>query len=246
MSPADEPATQESPTLELTVEELSERTGISVRNLRFYTTRGLVPPPAKRGRTAIYGREHVARFELLQELQAHGLTLSAIERFFEGIPADATAEQIALQRATLRPLAGTEQVLVTRKELDARAGRKLGREELESLTRLGGVTPAEGGKYAVTDTRFRSSLHLLDLGVPTDLVLACEDVYRRHSKAMAEELEVLFRETVWPAYKAGDVGADQVVAMVSDWEQGGITSLVEAFTEAVTEARRTLIERRSR
>ena len=246
MSATEEPATPDSTTEELTVEELSERTGISVRNLRFYTTRGMVPPPTKRGRSAVYGREHVARFELLQELQAHGLTLAAIERFFEGIPADATAEHIALQRATLRPLAGTEQVLVTRKELDARAGRKLSPAALESLTRLGGVAPADGGKYAVTEARFRSSLHLLDLGVPADLVLACEDVYRRHSKAMAEELEVLFRETVWPAYKAGDVGAEQVVAMVSDWEQGGVTSLVEAFTEAVTEARRTLIERRAR
>ena len=70
-------------TDELTVEELSSRTGISVRNLRFYTTKGLVPPPTKRGRSAVYNGEHVARFELLQELQGHGLNLSAIERFFD-------------------------------------------------------------------------------------------------------------------------------------------------------------------
>ena len=68
------------PAEELTVEQLSDRTGISVRNLRFYTTRGLVPPPTKRGRSAVYGREHVARFELLKDLQGHGLNLAAIER----------------------------------------------------------------------------------------------------------------------------------------------------------------------
>src|SRR5262245_42843283 len=111
MTLAEEPPAPDSSSEELTVEELSERTGISVRNLRFYTTRGLVPPPMKRGRSAVYGREHVARFELLQELQAHGLTLAAIERFFEGLPTDAPAEQIAIQRATLRPLGGPEHVV---------------------------------------------------------------------------------------------------------------------------------------
>ena len=35
----------------LTLEELTERVGMSVRNVRFYTTRGLVPPPIRRGRS---------------------------------------------------------------------------------------------------------------------------------------------------------------------------------------------------
>lgn len=245
-TPLDEPDLDGAAAEELTVEELSARTGISVRNLRFYTTRGLVPPPTKKGRSAVYGREHVARFELLQELQAHGLTLAAIERFFEGIPDDATAEQIALQRATLRPIASTEPITLSRADLDARAGRPLTDGDLERLVALGAGTQLEDGRFSVSEPKLHSSLHLIDLGVPTSLVLACEEVYRRHSRAMAEELEALFRETVWPAYKSGEVGADQVVAMVSDWEQGGIASLVEAFTSAVNEARRALIERRSR
>lgn len=241
MSTIEEPA-----TAELTVEDLSARTGISVRNLRFYTTRGLVPPPTKRGRTAFYGPEHVARFELLQELQAHGLTLAAIERYFEGIPAEATTQQLALHRATLRPLAAAESVTVSRDELDQRAGRTLEDADIEQLQVLGGLTALEDGQYAVKESRLRSSLHLMEIGVPTSLVLACEEVYRRHSKAMATELEELFRGSLWPAYKSGELGAEQMVAMVSDWEQGGIATLVESFSEAVNEARRTLIERRSR
>lgn len=240
----------ESPTAsyaeELTVEELSARTGISVRNLRFYTTRGLVPAPMKRGRSAVYGPAHVARFELLQELQAHGLTLAAIERFFEGIPADAPAEQIALQRATLRPLASHESAEVTRGEIDERAGRPLDATALDDLVRMGAVTPLEDGRFAIDEGRFRSSLRVMELGVPTDLVVACDDVYRRHAEAMAQELEGIFRETLWPAYKSGEMGADQLTAMLANWEEGGTARLVESFSDAVTEARRALIERRAR
>lgn len=241
---------EESPSAsyaeELTVEELSARTGISVRNLRFYTTRGLVPAPMKRGRSAVYGPAHVARFELLQELQAHGLTLAAIERFFEGIPADAPAEQIALQRATLRPLAARESTEVSHARLEERAGRALDAAALDELVTLGAVEPLEGGQFAVDEGRLRSALRLLDLGVPTDLVVACDQVYQRHAEAMAQELEVIFRESLWPAYKSGEMGADQLTAILANWEEGGTARLVEAFGDAVTGARRALIERRAR
>jgi DNA-binding transcriptional MerR regulator len=190
------------PMDELTVEELSAQTGISVRNLRFYTTRGLVPPPTKRGRSAVYGREHVARFELLRELQAHGLNLAAIERYFEGIPADATAEQIALHRLTVRPVSS-----------------------------------------ANISTRSRPKLP--NRGIPANLVRDLDEIFTRHGKALAQEAETLFRESLWPAYKSGEIKADQLVAMLDNWEQAGAAALVEAFSDAITEARRAIVARRS-
>lgn len=229
---------------ELTVEELSARTGISIRNLRFYTTKGLVPPPAKRGRSAVYHREHVARFELLQELQGHGLSLAAIEKFFEGIPADATPEQIALHRATLRPLAPAEPTVLSRRQLERQAGRRLSDEEVDRLLALGAITRLDGD-YSVSEGRMRAALAMIDRGIPTAIALDFDEIYRRHSKAMAHELETLFRESLWPAYKSGELGADQLVTMLDNWEQAGITVLVEAFTDAITEARREIIARRA-
>src|SRR3546814_3082662 len=85
----------------LTLEELTNRVGMSVRNVRFYTTKGLVPPPIRRGRSGYYSSDHVARLELVQELQAHGFTLSAIEKYVAGIPADASPEDIALHRTKI-------------------------------------------------------------------------------------------------------------------------------------------------
>src|SRR5690349_7645187 len=87
----------------LTLDELTNRVGLSVRNIRFYTTKGLVPPPIRRGRSGYYTPDHVARLELLQELQSHGFTLAAIERYLSKIPTEATPEDIALHRAMLAP-----------------------------------------------------------------------------------------------------------------------------------------------
>ncbi|WP_243792321.1 MerR family transcriptional regulator [Saccharopolyspora gloriosae] len=75
---------------ELTIDELAARAGVTVRTVRFYASRGLLPPPRLRGRLGLYGGDHLARLDLIRELQALGFTLSAIERHLERIPDDAT------------------------------------------------------------------------------------------------------------------------------------------------------------
>ena len=95
----------EQPEL-LTLDELTERVGMSVRNIRFYTTKHLVPPPLRRGRSGYYSADHVARLELVRELQAHGFTLSAIKGYVDRIPDDATPSDVALHLALLTPMTG--------------------------------------------------------------------------------------------------------------------------------------------
>ncbi len=90
----------------LTLDELTARVGMSVRNVRFYTSRGLVPSPVRRGRSGYYGADHVARLELVRDLQGHGFTLSAIEKYVDSIPATATPSDIALHLSLLAPVAG--------------------------------------------------------------------------------------------------------------------------------------------
>ena len=94
----------------LTLDELTGRVGTSVRNVRFYTSRGLVPPPIRRGRSGFYSADHVARLELVRELQGHGFTLAAIEKYVERIPADATPSDIALHLSLLAPVTGERHV----------------------------------------------------------------------------------------------------------------------------------------
>ena len=108
MAPAasDEPR----PPVLLTLDDLTERVGMSVRNIRFYTTKRLVPPPLRRGRSGFYTADHVTRLELVRELQEHGFTLSAIKGYVDRIPDDATPSDIALHLSLLTSITGDSEV----------------------------------------------------------------------------------------------------------------------------------------
>jgi len=68
---------------ELTIDELARESGMTVRNIRAHQSRGLLPPPQVRARTGYYGPEHVVRLRLIQEMQAEGFNLKAIQRLVE-------------------------------------------------------------------------------------------------------------------------------------------------------------------
>jgi DNA-binding transcriptional MerR regulator len=230
----------------ITLEELSERMRVSVRNIRFYTTRGLLPPPIRRGRSGYYSRDHVSRLELVKQLQAHGFTLSAIERYVARIHDGATPEEIALHRVTLQPFLVEQPVLVTRGELNRRAGRKVKDRELEALLALGVLTVDSGRRYRLLESQLASALRLVELDVPVPMILAGQQVYHRHAKAMADEFGELFRSTFWPAYKEGRISTEQMVALMENFHQGSVASLAASFSEAMTEARRAEVARRAR
>ena len=79
----------------LRVEELAERADVSVDTIRFYQKRRLLPPPAREGRVAWYGPEHLERLARIRELQAQGLTLALIGRVLSG-DLDATDAPLAV------------------------------------------------------------------------------------------------------------------------------------------------------
>lgn len=50
------------------------------RTIRYYTTLGLLDRPTLRGRTALYGRRHLAQLVAIKRLQAEGRALAEIQR----------------------------------------------------------------------------------------------------------------------------------------------------------------------
>lgn len=67
-----------------------------VRTIRWYTSIGLLDRPAgMRGRTALYGRSHLAQLVAIKRLQADGLTVAAVQERLLGAN-DSAVEEIAL------------------------------------------------------------------------------------------------------------------------------------------------------
>jgi DNA-binding transcriptional MerR regulator len=88
--------------MELKLDELAQRTGVSPRTVRYYIAQGLLPSPGRLGPMTRYGREHVDRLRLIKQLQEERLSLAEIRSRLEGepIPAVAVAESPPLP---LRP-----------------------------------------------------------------------------------------------------------------------------------------------
>ena len=77
-------------------------------------SRSAFPPvsstPIRRGRSGYYGPDHIARLELVRELQGHGFTLAAIEKYVDRIPDSATPSDIARHLSLLAPVTGDRDV----------------------------------------------------------------------------------------------------------------------------------------
>src|SRR3954471_1494543 len=125
----------EEPTL--TIDELAARAGTTVRTVRFYSTKGLLPPPViGPRRVGHYSQEHLARLALIEELQHQGMTLAAIERYLQQLPPDLSAHDLAIHRAVVASWAPDAAEDTSREELERRAGRALSDEDLERLTAM--------------------------------------------------------------------------------------------------------------
>ncbi|WP_346386595.1 MerR family transcriptional regulator [Nocardioides sp.] len=183
----------------LTVDELAAAVGMTVRTTRYYASLGLIPPPIRRGRVAYYDDVHRARLELVRALQDHGFTLQAIERIVARLPADASVEDLAVQRAMLTSWTSSPPEELTRRQLDARAGRRLTEADLQLLVRLGLVEPAARG-FTVTPN-LRIGLDLLSLGISADGVGAAGDAIQRHMVSLVEELTEVLRTQVLEPYR---------------------------------------------
>ncbi|QXJ24522.1 MerR family transcriptional regulator [Actinomadura graeca] len=190
--------------MELTVDELAARAGVTVRTVRYYAGRGLLPPPRLRGRTGLYGDDHLARLELVRELQTLGLTLAAIEKHLRRIPADATPEDLALQRALLSPWAPERPEVLDRHELDRRVGRRLDDGALARLEALGVVEAVpDGAVRVISPLLLGVSAEVAALPLPLDTLVASHEAVERHTTALAAELQQVFQDTVVRRYREG-------------------------------------------
>src|SRR3990170_6758365 len=64
--------------VEYRIDELAREAGATVRNVRAYQDRGLLPPPRRVGRVGVYAEAHLVRLRLIGELLRRGYGLGNI------------------------------------------------------------------------------------------------------------------------------------------------------------------------
>ncbi len=173
---------------------------MTVRNVRAHQSRGLLPPPEVRGRTGYYGPEHVARIELIRELQADGFNLELIRRLLESTGSSSAA--LRYTRALSAPYGEETTELTTAEELAERWGTgdpKL----LEKAVEIGIMRPLGDGRYEeVSPTLARVSAELAELGISARQALDVAKALRKHADNVARAYMRLFVEAVWKPFEA--------------------------------------------
>ncbi|MFD6358867.1 MerR family transcriptional regulator [Streptomyces roseolus] len=227
-----------------TVDELAARAGVTVRTVRFYGTRGLLPPPViGPRRVGRYGAEHLARLALIEELQRQGMTLAAIERYLEQLPPDLSAQDLAVHRALVASWAPESAETITRRELERRAGRELADRDVERLAAMG-VLEATGdpGVFRLDGSLLRLGVEMLDVPIEHDTILASRTVLLDHARSAAQELARLFQEEVWNPYRESGKDPDHLTAMKSlsaHMQPIVVQALVTAFQRSLSEELRS-------
>jgi DNA-binding transcriptional MerR regulator len=180
----------------LTIDQLAQRTGMTVRNIRAHQSRGLLPPPVVEARTGYYDDEHLARIRLIQEMQAEGFNLKAIERLIEG-SSGAVEEAMGFKRAVLTPFGDEEPEYITQQELDERLNGPHNAKIARKAVRLGLIKPLGDDRFEVpSPTLFAAGEELVRQGVPIDHVLAVAERVVKHSSAVADAFVRVFVDDV--------------------------------------------------
>lgn len=99
--------------IELSIQELADAAGVSVRTIRYYIAEGLLPPAGTRGKSAAYGHDHLLRLRLIRRLVEQHRPLAEIRAKLAGLTSmeiqslvdteDRRQEQIAPFNRSLSP-----------------------------------------------------------------------------------------------------------------------------------------------
>jgi DNA-binding transcriptional MerR regulator len=194
---------------EYTIDQLARASGVTVRNIRAHQSRGLLPSPEVRGRTGFYNQEHVARLQLINEMQADGFNLNAIKRILNGMPPGSAGQVLGLERALRTPWGEEQPEIMEASELVGLVGGADDATARKAI-RLGILVPLGDGRYEVpSPSLLRAGAELNDLGIDVPTRLAVQEQVRRHTEGVANAFVRLFLDKVWkPFNDAGRPEAD--------------------------------------
>lgn len=167
---------------EYRMEELARLAGITVRTLRFYRERKLIPPPRREGRIAWYDDHHLARLRTIAALLERGHTLSGIadltETFDHGRD---VGDLLGLGAPTEE-----EPVRLTPEELADHFAGDVTAENLAAAMELGYVGTDGESIVHISRRLLDVSAALVREGIPLAEVLGAATRVREHADALAE------------------------------------------------------------
>jgi DNA-binding transcriptional MerR regulator len=210
---------------------------MTVRNVRAYAARGLLPPPRLRGRTGWYGREHVARLLLVREMLAEGWSLAMIERTLAHAPHTASSTTLALHRALVTPWLPAEPEETTPRALAERSGVAPDPDLVAELEAFGLVERIGEERLRVLDPALLAAgLQVVGLGVPPRALLAAQREVIARVQEIARTYVSMFLDHGADALVDGTGDLDAVGDVVARLQSAAAQALLASFRTAMADA----------
>ena len=217
--------------------ELAERSGVAIRNIRFYTTEGLLQAPGKDGREAVYTSQHLVTLELIRDLQGHGFGLAAIKEHLHRIPDDASDTSIAMHSTMLAPWLADRPATMTRAELEARTDRPLNDDDLTMLEHLGVIhrlaDDSETAEFAVATALLSVAVDLIDFGLTPDTSAEITQAIETAGQRLTADLEETYTRMLKPKLADQNMTDSDVERFVSLFKPVSIAALARSYEQAL-------------
>lgn len=162
---------------EYRVDELARLAGTTVRNVRAYQDRGLLPPSRREGRLAWYSDAHVTRLRIVGQLLERGYTLSNIGELLGAWESGQdVGDLLGLEAALSAPWSDETPTIMTVEELASLFG--FGDEEpdmpaIELAVDQGVLEANRDGTFLVRKPRIlHAGAELVAAGIPLTAVLS--------------------------------------------------------------------------
>lgn len=192
---------------EFTIDELAGRAGMTVRNVRAYASRGLIPGPRLEGRTGYYRREHLQRLQLVREFVDRGYTLAAVEEAVRSSPSSAAGHTLDLLHLLDQPHLEVHPEEMTVHALSSLAGIDHDERFIAAMTEFGLLEPVEGDPERVRlllPTVVRAGAAAVALGLPASSVIDLFPLVQANLRTIADEfVQRVAASIVQPFLEAG-------------------------------------------
>ncbi|WMX48956.1 MerR family transcriptional regulator [Streptomyces roseicoloratus] len=162
--------------------DLAAAAGITVRTLRFYRERGLVPPPRREGRIAWYDERHLARLRTISALLERGHTLNGIADLTTAFESGRDVGEVLELGAPTEE----EPVRLTPEQLADHFAGEVTPENLVAALDLGYLATDGEDIVHISRRLLDVSSALVREGVPLAAVLEAGGRVREHAEALAE------------------------------------------------------------
>ncbi len=177
---------------EYSIDELARIAGTTVRNVRAYQDRGVLPPPERRGRKGIYTDVHLELLKVIGHLLDRGYTLSNIGELLQAVAKGHDLQQlIGLEAAIASPWTGEAPKYFTVAQLSKLFGMKLTLNNLGALDQAVklGILEREGSRFRANSPKLLTvASELVKLGIPLEDMLEILRMMRGNVQRVADEL----------------------------------------------------------